>query len=274
MAVVLAPLLPFLRKADAGADAPGEATAMGIALLQWLCFRLMFQSGVVKLTSGCPTWWDLSALTVHYESQCIPTPVAWAAHQLPRGVHLLSTLATYVLEIGVPFLYFFRLPSIEAFCVGGQLLLMAVIALTGNYNFFNLLTGVISLALLSDDTFAVLGLRIRPPPTPTEPVDSQPNVVGTPVSASGLCLKMVGLVLLCGAVTARFFMVNLAMYELEKLTITPMFTSEEFAGFIGPAIMVRGHYPLGVYTARPAWHTTNKMAQRACVVHAKSRIMK
>ena len=34
-------------------------------------FRLMFSSGIVKLTSGCPTWWKLNALNYHYESQVL-----------------------------------------------------------------------------------------------------------------------------------------------------------------------------------------------------------
>ena len=29
-------------------------------LVKWLFFRLMFASGVVKLTSQCPTWWGLT----------------------------------------------------------------------------------------------------------------------------------------------------------------------------------------------------------------------
>lgn len=29
-------------------------------LARWLLFRLMFASGVVKLTSRCPTWWGLT----------------------------------------------------------------------------------------------------------------------------------------------------------------------------------------------------------------------
>lgn len=29
-------------------------------LVRWLFFRLMFASGVVKLTSKCPTWWGLT----------------------------------------------------------------------------------------------------------------------------------------------------------------------------------------------------------------------
>lgn len=38
-------------------------------LITWLLFRLMFASGVVKLTYMDKTWWDLSALNWHYESQ-------------------------------------------------------------------------------------------------------------------------------------------------------------------------------------------------------------
>lgn len=31
-------------------------------LARWLLFRLMFASGVVKLTSRCPTWWGLTGV--------------------------------------------------------------------------------------------------------------------------------------------------------------------------------------------------------------------
>lgn len=33
-------------------------------LAKWLLFRLMFASGVVKLTSHCPTWWGLSGMLI------------------------------------------------------------------------------------------------------------------------------------------------------------------------------------------------------------------
>ena len=41
-------------------------------LARWLLFRLMFASGVVKLQSQCPTWWGLTALNHHFESQVRP----------------------------------------------------------------------------------------------------------------------------------------------------------------------------------------------------------
>ncbi|CAI5664347.1 unnamed protein product [Oreochromis niloticus] len=75
-------------------------------LIRWLLFRLMFASGVVKLTSRCPTWWGLTALTYHYETQCIPTPLAWFAHQLPVWWQKLSVVGAFVIEIAVPFLFF------------------------------------------------------------------------------------------------------------------------------------------------------------------------
>lgn len=34
-------------------------------LVKWLLFRLMFASGVVKLTSECPTWWGLSGKPIN-----------------------------------------------------------------------------------------------------------------------------------------------------------------------------------------------------------------
>lgn len=51
-------------------------------------------------------WWCVSlALTYHYETQCIPTPLAWFAHQLPVWWHKLSVVATFAIEIAAPFLF-------------------------------------------------------------------------------------------------------------------------------------------------------------------------
>jgi predicted DCC family thiol-disulfide oxidoreductase YuxK len=52
------------------------ARAQGIWLLRWLLFRFMFMSGLVKLASGDPNWWNLSALSHHFLTQPLPTPLA------------------------------------------------------------------------------------------------------------------------------------------------------------------------------------------------------
>uniref|UniRef100_A0A8C9TD55 Lipase maturation factor n=1 Tax=Scleropages formosus TaxID=113540 RepID=A0A8C9TD55_SCLFO len=120
-------------------------------LIRWLLFRLMFASGVVKLTSRCPTWWGLTALTYHYETQCIPTPLAWYAHQLPVWFQKLSVVATFIIEIPAPFLLFSPIRSLRLGAFYLQVLLQILIILTGNYNFFNLLTIILCFSLLDDD---------------------------------------------------------------------------------------------------------------------------
>ena len=52
-----------------------------------------------------PVLYVCLALTYHYETQCIPTPLAWFAHQLPVWWHKLSVVGTFVIEIAVPFLF-------------------------------------------------------------------------------------------------------------------------------------------------------------------------
>ncbi|XP_062591201.1 lipase maturation factor 2-like isoform X1 [Saccostrea cucullata] len=122
-------------------------------LVRWLLFRLMFASGVVKLTSGCPTWWGLTALTVHFESQCIPTPFAWFFHHLPVWFLKLSCVVTYVIEIAIPLLFFSPVKSMRMFAFYSQILLQILIIATGNYNFFNLLTMALCVSLVEDDFF-------------------------------------------------------------------------------------------------------------------------
>lgn len=118
-------------------------------LLRLLVFKLMFSSGVVKLSSGDPTWWNLAALAVHYETTCLPTWTGWYMHQLPLWFHRLSTAGMFTVELALPFFVFgpraLRLMAALAFT-----LLMLFIAATGNYGFFNLQAIVLCLPLLAD----------------------------------------------------------------------------------------------------------------------------
>jgi hypothetical protein len=109
----------------------------------------MFASGVVKLTSGDRCWWDLSALRFHYWSQPIPTVFAWYAAQLPVWFQKFSCALMYAIEIGLPFLIFGTRRMRQIACAG-FVFLQLVIALTGNYGFFNLLTILLCLPLLDD----------------------------------------------------------------------------------------------------------------------------
>src|SRR6516225_5864409 len=125
------------------------ATTPGIWLLRWLLFRFMFMSGVVKLASGDPNWWNLSALSYHFLTQPLPTSMAWYAAQLPPGVVKFANGGMFFIELVLPFLIFLprRLRQIAAF---GILLLESCILVTGNYNWFNLQTMLLCLPLFDD----------------------------------------------------------------------------------------------------------------------------
>jgi len=125
------------------------ATTQGIWLLRWLMFRFMFMSGIVKLASGDPNWWNSSALSYHFLTQPLPTPLAWYAAQLPPSLLKFTTSVMFFVELVLPFLIFCprRLRQIAAF---GFLLLQSGILITGNYNWFNLQTMLLCLPLFDD----------------------------------------------------------------------------------------------------------------------------
>jgi lipase maturation factor 1 len=132
-------------------------STVSVWLLRWLLFRLMFASGVVKLTSGDPCWCygEFSALTFHYWSQPLPTVFAWYAHQLPLWAQQVSCVVMYAIEIGFPFLVFAGHRARQV-AFAGLVLLQLLIALTGNYGFFNLLSILLCLPLLDDTPLARL----------------------------------------------------------------------------------------------------------------------
>jgi len=121
-------------------------------LYRFLLFRLMFSSGLAKILHGDPSWKDLTAVGLHLETQPLPTPLAWHAHQLPAGILKAASFGTLVMELAVPFL--FLLPRRARF-VGAALTAayQILIIATGNYAFFNWLALALCLMLLDDGAF-------------------------------------------------------------------------------------------------------------------------
>jgi len=118
-------------------------------LFRWLLFRLMFMSGAVKLLSGDPAWRGLTALGYHYETQPLPTPVAWYMYQLPAWFQKASTAFVFLVELAVPFLIFAPLKP-RRLAAGVLIGLQVLILLTGNYAFFNLLAIALCVFLYAD----------------------------------------------------------------------------------------------------------------------------
>ena len=128
-----------------------------IWLLRLLLFRLMLESGLVKLLSGDPNWAHLTALTYHYWTQPLPNVISWYANQLPLWFQEFSCAVLFFIEIFIPFLIFGgRWARLIAFfgITGLQLLII----LTGNYCFFNLLAIALCVTLLEDEHFKFISL--------------------------------------------------------------------------------------------------------------------
>jgi len=118
-------------------------------MLWWLLLKLMLLSGITKLLSGDPTWQDLTAMNFHYETQPIPNWVSWYAHQMPEWWQKTTVMMTLTAELLVPFFIF--TPRLLRHIATILLVLFQVtIQVTGNFGFFNLLTGVLCITLLDD----------------------------------------------------------------------------------------------------------------------------
>ena len=97
---------------------------------------LQTESGAVKLLSHDPAWRTLTALHFHYQTQPLPTPLAWRMQQLPGGFQEASVAVMFVIELAAPFLIFG--PRRVRFFAGLSIAcLQALILLTGNYTYFN-----------------------------------------------------------------------------------------------------------------------------------------
>ncbi|MGR9036433.1 MAG: lipase maturation factor family protein [Gammaproteobacteria bacterium] len=135
-------------------------TPIALFLYRWLIARFMFMSGVVKLASGDPSWANLTALGYHYETQPLPSPLAYYAYHLPEWFHKASTAGVLIIELVVPFFVFLPRPF-RLFAAWSFVALQSAIVLTGNYNFFNLLTILLCLFLFEDrDLRAKLPARL------------------------------------------------------------------------------------------------------------------
>jgi lipase maturation factor 1 len=131
-----------------------RSSALMLWLLRWLIFRLMFESGCVKLMSGDAAWWNFTALRVHYETQPLPTWLGWYAHQLSPSVQTFCVLVMFAFELVVPAFIFagrrLRLLAAAMFAA-----FQVLILLTGNYTFFNWLTILLCVPLLDDNTLLI-----------------------------------------------------------------------------------------------------------------------
>lgn len=145
-----------LRPRLGAAHAPSR---LSLFLLRWEWFRIYFESGIVKLTSGDYSWRHLTAMDDYYQNGPLPTWIGWYVQQLPHWFHAATAFMTLAAELGLVWMLFlprrFRILCfliVTPFQIG--------IILTANYTFLNYLVLVLGFLLL-DDGFVRLALPQR-----------------------------------------------------------------------------------------------------------------
>ena len=148
VALLCVPFAPAGFRPGLGAASPPRPIA--ICAMRWLLLRVMFESGLVKLTAGDPHWRDLTAMDVMYETSPFPTILGYLDHQMPHVYHVLEIALTFAAELVAPI----------AAVVGGRrgrwfafwtwTALQAGIQLTSNFGWLNTASFGLGFLLLDD----------------------------------------------------------------------------------------------------------------------------
>lgn len=204
-----------------------------IWLYRWLAFRFMFLGGVVKIISRDPTWDNLTALQYHFETQPLPTPLAWYFHNFSESVLISMTALTLFIELIIPFLVF--LPRKIRFIAGHLFIAFQVfIILTGNYNFFNLLAIAFCLFLFDDAALNwMLPARLKEKLIVGKQIEIVP--VKNTLAASFICC----------------FVLSVSLTQLYRLFINdPLAAMNDYVRIISPLNIINTYGPFAIMTTR------------------------
>ena len=160
-ALLCIPFAPAGFRPGLGAASPPRPIA--VLMVRWLLFRVMFESGLVKLTSGDPHWRNFTAMEVMYETSPFPTIFGYLDHQLPHAYHLFEIALTFIAELVAPIVAIFGGRRGRWFAFWAWLAFQAGIQLTSNFGWLNVAAMGLGFLLLDDQMVigAVEKLRLR-----------------------------------------------------------------------------------------------------------------
>jgi hypothetical protein len=104
-ALLCIPFAPAGLRPGLGTTSPPRPIA--VFMMRWLLFRVMFESGLVKIFAGDPHWLNFTALDVLYETTPFPTILAYFDHQMPHAYHVGEIALTFAAEIAAPLMAVF-----------------------------------------------------------------------------------------------------------------------------------------------------------------------
>jgi hypothetical protein len=159
-----------------GLGATHAPSRLSLFLLRWEWFRIYFESGVVKLTSGDYSWRHLTAMDDYYQNGPLPTWVGWYVQQLPHWFHAATAFMTLAAELGLVWMLFLpRRFRILCFCIVTPF--QMGIILTANYTFLNYLVLCLGFLLLDDGFVRWVLSQV---PSKWKPVSKQQPVMAKP----------------------------------------------------------------------------------------------
>jgi hypothetical protein len=159
VALLCIPFAPAGFRPGLGATSPPRPLVL--FMVRWLLFRVMFESGVVKLAAGDPHWRDLTAMEVMYETSPFPTIFGYWDHHLPHAWHLFEIALTFAAELAAPLLAIFGGRRGRWFAFFTWTALQVGIQLTSNFGWLNTASIGLGLLLLDDQMLASAAARLR-----------------------------------------------------------------------------------------------------------------
>jgi TPR repeat protein len=161
VALICLPFAPAGFRPGLGVKTPPRPIA--VFMIRWLLFRIMLESGFVKVFSGDPHWRNFTAMEVMYETGPFPTLWGYLDHHLPHTYHLFEIALTYIAEFAAPLLAVFAGRRGRWFALGAWTLFQAGIQLTNNFGWLNTASIGLGLLLLDDQMIrdAVTKLRLH-----------------------------------------------------------------------------------------------------------------
>ncbi|MEO6873904.1 MAG: lipase maturation factor family protein [Opitutaceae bacterium] len=153
------PFAPAGYRPGLGAHSPVRPIAL--FMVRWLLFRVMFESGIAKLLSGEPRWWNLTAMDVLYETAPSPTLLGYLDHQLPHFWHVGELILTFAAELLAPLLAVFAGRRGRWIAFGLWSALQAGIQLTCNFGWLNTASFALGFVLFDDQMLASAARTLR-----------------------------------------------------------------------------------------------------------------
>jgi hypothetical protein len=210
-------------------------------LLVWLCFRIYFESGVVKILSHDLAWRNLTAMDNYYQNGPLPTWIGWYVQHWPHWFHAASAALTLAIELVFSFAMFLpRRFRIGLFCIITPW--QIVIILTANYAFLNYLVLVLGFLLL-DDRFLrrFLPQRLRVSSRVEASPDTPPEIPSPPLDSAERPLPLWRRALDVVRLSFTGFMLSWDFYATSVLLILMLFPSAPL-----PVAPVRALYPFRI----------------------------